>query len=275
MIHRIRFNALVAHLLMIVTCVVIFFPLLWMLSTSVKLPNELFDHGARLIPKSPTLRNYLYVWENTPFLIWLFNSFVTAVGIAVCQIITSLLAAFSFGYYDFRGSRFLFLLCIGSMIIPFAVIMIPNYITISRMGVLNTWWAVILPYSVNGFGIFLLRQYILAFPRELFDAAHLDGASSWKILWSVLAPIVKAPIFALSIVFFLDAWNMYFWPLLVLTENTTRTFSIGLQYFIDFEEGQDWGAFMSAATLGALPAVAAYLVAQKQIIRVYITSGLK
>jgi sn-glycerol 3-phosphate transport system permease protein len=188
-----------------------------MLSTSFKEANELFTHEIRIIPRSPTIKNYVYVWTNTPFIIWLVNSAVTALGITICQVITSLLAAFSFGYYNFKGKRILFLIFIGSMIIPFAVIMIPNYIIISKLGLLNTWWAVILPYSVNGFGIFLLRQYILSFPSEIFDAAKIDGANSWKTLWYVLAPVIKAPIFALSIVFFLDAWNMYFWPLLVLT----------------------------------------------------------
>ena len=263
------------HILLIIACIITFFPLVWMFSTSFKETKEIFTHEIRLIPLKPTFANYIYVWKSTPFVRWLLNSAVTALGITIGQIVTSLLAAFAFGYYDFKGKNFLFMVFVGSMIIPFAVIMIPNYIIIAKMKLLNTWWAVILPYSVNGFGIFLLRQYILSFPDELFDAAKLDGASSWKTLWRVLTPVIKAPIFALSIVFFLDAWNMYFWPLLVLTENETRTFSIGLQYFVDFEEGQDWGAFMSASTMGALPALVAYLIAQKQIIKVYITSGLK
>ena len=270
-----RTGAIVIHLLLIVTCILIFFPLLWMLSTSFKQPDEVFTHEIRLIPHQPTFDNYAHVWTTTPFMRWILNSAITALGITLCQITTSLLAAYAFGYYDFKGKNVLFMITIGSIIIPFAVVMIPNYITIAKLKLLNTWWAVILPYSVSGFGIFLLRQYILSFPRELFDAAKLDGSNSWSTLWRILAPLIKAPVFAICIVFFLDAWNMYFWPLLVLTKNETRTFSIGLQYFVDFEEGQDWGAFMSASTLGALPALIAYIIAQKQIIRVYITSGLK
>jgi len=274
--HSIFIKSLPIHLLLIIACIITFFPMVWMFSTSIKEAQEVFTHEIRLIPHKPTLSNYIYVWKNTPFVRWLINSAVTALGITIGQIITSLLAAYAFGYYHtFKGKNILFITFVGSMIIPFAVIMIPNYIIISKMKLLNTWWAVILPYSVNGFGIFLLRQYILSFPGELFDAAKLDGANSWKTLWHVLAPVIKAPIFALSIVFFLDAWNMYFWPLLVLTENETRTFSIGLQYFVDFEEGQDWGAFMAASTMGAIPALLAYLIAQKQIIQVYIKSGLK
>ncbi len=272
---RIRAHSLFAHLLLVAACVVVFFPLVWMLSTSFKMPQEVFTHEIRIVPHAPTFENYVYVWQETPLLIWLFNSLVTALGITVSQVLTSLLAAYGFGYYEFRGKNALFLASIGSMIIPFAVIMVPNYIIISKLRLLNTWFAVILPYSVSGLGIFLIRQYILSFPKELFDAAKLDGSNSWKTLWTILAPIIKAPIFALSIVFFLDAWNMYFWPLLVLSKNETRTFSVGLQYFVDFEEGQRWGPFMSASTLGALPVVIAYVLAQKQIIRVYVTSGLK
>lgn len=263
------------HILLIIACIMTFSPLLWMLSTSIKEPVEVFTHEIRIIPKRPTLSNYVYVWENTPFARWLLNSAVTAFGITLCQIITGLLAAYAFGYYNFKGKNILFLIVTGSMIIPFAVTMIPNYIIIAKLELMNTWWAVILPWSINGFGVFLLRQYVLTFPSELFDAAKLDGANSWKTLWRVLVPVIKAPIFALSIVFFLDAWNMYFWPLLVLTENETRTFSIGLQYFLDFEEGQNWGGFMAASSMGAFPALIMYLIAQKQIMQVYITSGLK
>ena len=161
------------------------------------------------------------------------------------------------------------------MIVPFQVTMIPNYIFIAKLNLLNTWWAVILPNLATAFGVFLLRQYFLAFPRDFFDAAKLDGANSWQILWRIAVPLGKAPIFALIVLFALDAWNMYFWPLLVLTEQTARTIPIGLQQFLDHEMGHRWGPFMATATLASLPALLAYLVAQRQIMSTFITTGSK
>ena len=141
--------------------------------------------------------------------------------------------------------------------------------------ILKTGSAVKVKHLPNAFGVFLLRQYFLSFPRELLDAAKLDGATSWQVLWRILAPLSKAPIFALSVLFFLDAWNQYFWPLLVLTEPEARTIPIGLQQFLDIESGHRWGPFMASATIACLPTLLAYLVAQKQIIGAAITSGFK
>jgi sn-glycerol 3-phosphate transport system permease protein len=263
------------QLILILTSAVVVFPVLWMVSSAIKGPQDLFSEHILLIPHQPTLQNFLLAWNEYGVGYWFMNSTITAVGVMVGQILTSILAAYAFGMFNFRGRNVLFLLFLGSMIVPFQVTMIPNYILISQMGLLNTWWAVILPNLPNAFGVFLLRQHFLTFPRDLFDAAKLDGASSWGTLWRIVVPLAKASISALTILFLLDAWNMYFWPLLVLTEPLARTVPIGLMQFIDHEMGHRWGPFMATATMVSVPPLIAYILAQKQIVSAYITSGLK
>jgi len=268
-------SALPSHLFLGVVSFLVIFPIVWMVSSAFKVPQELFSEEIRILPQTPTLENFVVAWQKYGVPRWLLNSFVTSTGITIGQIVTSLLAAYAFGVFIFRGREALFGIFLGTLIVPFQVTMIPNYILIAKMDLLNTWWAVILPNLPNAFGVFLLRQYFLSFPRELLDAAKLDGATSWQVLWRILAPLSKAPIFALSVLFFLDAWNQYFWPLLVLTEPEARTIPIGLQQFLDIESGHRWGPFMASATIACLPTLLAYLVAQKQIIGAAITSGFK
>jgi len=272
---KLEFMVIATHALLILTCVVVVFPILWMLSSAFKVPTELFTEDLRLLPQAPTLQNFAIAWRDYGVARWFLNSVVTTVGITAGQILTSILAAYAFGVFTFRWRDPLFMVFLGSMIVPFQVTMIPNFIFIANLNLLNTWWAVILPNLATAFGVFLLRQYFLAFPRDFFEAAKLEGATSWQILWRIAVPLGKAPIFALIVLFALDAWNMYFWPLLVLTDQTARTIPIGLQQFLDHEMGHRWGPFMATATLASLPALLIYIVAQKQIMSTFITTGSK
>jgi len=256
-------------------CGAIVFPVVWMVSSALKTPQELFSDTIVIIPRQPTLQNFVQAWRSYGIAHWFVNSAATSLGIMVGQVLTSLLAAYAFAAFEFRGRNALFMLFLGSMVVPFQVTMVPNYILVSRMKLLDTWWAVILPNLPNAFGVFLLRQHFLTFPRDLFDAAKLDGASSWTVLWRIVLPLAKASVAAITILFLLDAWNMYFWPLLVLKEPTARTIPIGLQQFIDYEMGHRWGPFMATATMASLPVLVAYALAQRQIVNAYITSGLK
>ncbi len=256
-------------------CGVVVFPVIWMVSSALKTPQELFSEAIIIVPRQPTLQNFVQAWRSYGIAHWFINSTGTSLGIMVGQVLTSLLAAYAFAAFEFRGRNVLFMLFLGSMVVPFQVTMVPNYILVSRMKLLDSWWGVILPNLPNAFGVFLLRQHFLTFPRDLFDAAKLDGASSWSVLWRIVLPLGKASVAAITILFLLDAWNMYFWPLLVLREPLARTIPIGLQQFIDYEMGHRWGPFMATATMASLPVLVAYALAQRQIVNAYITTGLK
>ncbi len=265
----------VAHGAIILLILVLLFPVVWMVSTSFKSPTDLFTSGLGLIPTRPVLSNYVTAWSKYPLAHWFGNSVVTALGITAGQLITSALAAYGFARFAFPGHRMAFLLVLGAMIVPFQVTMIPNYILIADLGLLNTWWAVILPNLHSAFGIFLLRQYFLGLPQELFDAASLDGAGVWHTFVRVVVPLSRAPLGALAVYLFLNAWNAYFWPLLVLSEPTAKTLPIGLRSFLDAELGIEWGQLMAAATLASIPALAAFFSAQKQIISSFVMTGMK
>lgn len=265
----------VVHSVIIVSCLLTVFPLLWMVSTSLKAPDDIFTSGISLIPHKPTLGNYRSAWGMVPLGKYLWNSAVTSLLIMTSQLLTSLLAAYGFSRFRFRGRETLFALFLGSMIVPIHVVMIPNYILVSRLGWMDTLAALIVPQLSSAFGVFMLRQHLLSIPNELFDAAAIDGAGSWRALWQIVLPVMRPALSALAILFFLNAWNQYFWPLLVLTKPEVQTIPLGLQRFASGEAGMAWGPLMAVATAASLPALAAYIVAQKHIISSFVTSGLK
>jgi multiple sugar transport system permease protein/sn-glycerol 3-phosphate transport system permease protein len=263
------------HAVAIALSVAVVFPLLWMISTAFKRDDEFFTPEIRLIPDHPTLENFVQVWSAEPMLAWFGNSLTTSAGITAGQIFLSILAAYGFARFNFAAKRPLFLLVIGSMIVPFQVTMIPNYILVAEWHLLDTIWAVIIPNMPAAFAVFLLRQHFLVFPKDLFDAAMIDGANSWQVLWRIVVPISRSALAALAILLFLNAWNMYFWPLLVLSDKTAQTLPLGLRHFTDPEAGNAWGLLMAGATLASLPPLLAYAFAQRQIINSFVTSGLK
>jgi len=267
--------AVFRNLMLLLIGFIVVFPILIMISNSFKLPDDIFVKRINLIPAKVTVSNYVRAWVDYDVPTWFWNSIGTAVGITILQLIICILASYSVVFFEFKGRNIIFSFFVASMLVPFQVTMIPNYILVSKMGILNTWTAVILPNLANAFGIFILRQHFKSFPYSLYEAAIIEGCNSLEILWSIVIPICKAFIVALLILFFIDAWNLYFWPLLVMRTPESKTLSIGLQQFIDYELGHRWGNFMATATLACLPTMIIYIIMQKQIIATYAKSGLK
>jgi sn-glycerol 3-phosphate transport system permease protein len=273
--NRRRYKEIIRDLCNIVICILLIFPIFWMISTSFKLPEELFTSDLRLIPHNPSMSNYAYVLKNLPIAVWFKNTIIITAGITIGRILSSILAAYGFARFEFRGKQFLFFLVVGTMVLPFAITMIPNYIMISSLGLTNTHLGVILPYLASGFGVFFLRQHILSVPQSLYDAATIDGANTWQALWQLTVPVIKGPIFALVVLLGLEAWNMFVWPLLILVEPNMHTLPIGLQYFQDQETGVVWGELMATASLASVPALLIYISARNYIVEASITSGIK
>jgi len=272
---RINVRRLIKHLFIMIMCFIIVFPLFWMISTSFKIPAELFTEDLRLIPNNPSTINYQTVFTEWPVFTWVFNSIIIAIGITLGRLVISILAGFSFAYFKFPGKTVLFYLVVWSLSIPFMTTMIPNYITISKMGFLNSHLGVILPNLGYAFGIFFLRQHIRSVPSALFDAAYIDGADSWQILWKIVVPVIKGSLIALSVLIAIEAWNIFFWPLLVLTQKGYHTLPIGLTSFQDAEAGTFWGELMAASTIASIPMFILYIIARPFLIEASITSGTK
>jgi ABC-type glycerol-3-phosphate transport system permease component len=265
------------HLLVILLCLLTVFPLFWMLSTAFKPATEVFRPGVQLIPDAPTLANFPEAFRVFPIGWWFFNSTVIAVATTLGKLAVSLPAAYAFTRLDFPGRRLCFSLVLGTMIVPFVVTVIPSYVIVAKLEWLNTRQGVIVPSIAHtAFYVFLLRQYILTLPQELFDAARIDGAGPWTILWRIVVPNVRPAIAVVTILAFLAAWNQYIWPLLILNDLDTKTLAVGMQFFArNSDSTQLWGAMMATATLATIPPLVLYALAQKRIISTFVTSGIK
>ncbi len=272
-----RGSTLVLHVVIGVICAFTIFPFLWMFSTAFKPADEVFTQDLRLIANNPTWRNFPDAFTYFPVAHWLWNSFGIAVITTAGKIAISLPAAFAFARLRFRGDKLLFAMVLATMIVPGIVTVVPNYILISDLGWMNSWIAVIVPsLPATAFFVFLLRQNILQLPQDLLDAARIDGASTFKLLTQIVMPNIKPAIAVVTILAFLGMWNQYLWPLLVLNDFESKTLATGMQFFTNnAESAQMWGPMMATATIATLPPLILYVLAQRQIIDTFVTSGLK
>jgi ABC-type glycerol-3-phosphate transport system permease component len=270
-------TARAVHLLVVVLCALTAFPMLWMLSTAVKPPTEVFLPGLHLLPDAPTLGNFPEAFRVFPIASWFYNSLSIGIATTLGKLAISLPAAYAFARLRFRGREPLFAMVLGTMIVPGVVTIVPTYVLIARLDWINTPQGVIVPSIAHtGFYVFLLRQYFLTLPQEIFDAARVDGAGPWASLWRIGVPNVRPAIVVVLVMAFLSAWNQYLWPLIVLNDLPRKTVAVGMQFFArNSEAAQLWGPMMATATLATLPPLVLYALAQRRIISTFVTSGLK
>jgi sn-glycerol 3-phosphate transport system permease protein len=265
-----------SHAVLLSLCLVTVFPVLWAVLTSLKPVNEIFSLD--LLSSHSTLANYAEVYSSIPFLRIMLNTIEVAVILTAITVALSVCAAYALVLWDFRGKNIVFTLFAGSLLIPFQVTMIPNYLMIARLGWVNTMPGLIIPQLGStigvGLGVFILRQHFMNFPSELSDAAQIDGAGPIRLLWSVILPNLRPALAALSILIFLQAWNEYFWPLLVTKKSEDSMIQVGLQLFLQ-AEGNAWGPLMAAATMSMLPVFVLYFLAQRQIMEAFVRSGVR
>ncbi len=223
-----------------------------------------------------TFDNYDTAWTATPFGRFMINSFIQTGIITLAQVLFSILAGYAFAMFEFRGRTFLFAFVLGSLMVPFELTFIPNFVLISNLGWANTYQGLTVPFLASAFGVFMLRQFFMTVPRDLYDAARIDGISDWGYLWKVMVPLSRGAIAALTIFSFLGAWNQYLWPLVITNEESMRTAQIGIRFFLaNQERATDWGAIMAGATIVMLPTLLVFLFAQRQLVRGIAMSGLK
>lgn len=264
---------LVVFLFLLVFCNI--FPLFWMVGSAFKLPAELFSNRISFFPEHPTLDNFRIVFEKYDFFDWLRNSAISTILIGFGQILIGVLAAFGLVYFKTKWNKAVFLTLMATMVIPFQVTMIPNYILVSKFHLLNTLTAVVVPPLASASAFFFVYQHFRGVPATYYEAARVEGASSFWIFHRVVVPLCKSSISSMFILCCIDGWNQYFWPLLVLTSSKKQTLTIGLQQFLDFEMGNNWGPFMATSTLASLPIILIYLFMQRNIIDAFMSSGIK
>ncbi len=244
--------------------------------TSFKVPSQVITFPPQLIPREWTLENYQVAFESTPFGRYLLNSMIQSGIITLAQVLFSVLAAYAFAILDFPGRNALFYIVLGSLMVPFELVFIPNFQFVSRIGWGDTYAGLTAPFIVSAFGVFMLRQFFLTVPKEYRDSSKIDGAGNWRYLWQILVPLSKGSIGAFAIFAFLSAWNQYLWPLIITKSVDMRTLQIGIRFFMSqFDRGSDWGAVMAGSMIAIVPALIVFLVAQKQLVRGIAMSGLK
>ncbi len=251
-------------------------PIIIAIFASFKLPADIINFPPTLLPEQWTVENYVTAWTSSPFGRFFLNSLVQTGIIVFCNVLFSILAAYAFSVLEFPGRDWLFYIVLASLMIPFQLTFIPNFVLISNLGWANTFQGLTAPFLASAFGVFLLRQFFMTVPRDFHDSARIDGASNWRYLWQILVPLSKGPISAFAIFAFIGAWSQYLWPLIITSEKEWRTIQIGLRFFLfDQERGADWGAIMAAAVIALLPTLLIFLIAQRQLVKGIAMTGLK
>jgi sn-glycerol 3-phosphate transport system permease protein len=264
-------RSLTGHIVLAGLGIACVFPIYWLYVTSLRAPGDVYSLSP--LPWPMSVEHYADAWTKLPIGWMLLNTFVVALLSTMGQMLTGVLAAYALAVWSFPGKRVLHMMFVGTWLVPFQVTMLPNYVLLFRMGVVNTIAGVILPTLCSALGVLLLLQHMRSFPRELLDAAKMDGRSSWRTLWTVVVPNMRPALAALGILLFVNSWNEYFWPALVLRRNNAVV-QLGLRSFMG-TEGYDWGPLMATAGLTCLPVLALYLVLQRQIVNAFVRSGLK
>jgi ABC-type glycerol-3-phosphate transport system permease component len=270
---------LLSYAILIFGALTMLVPFLWMLSVSLRVPAQQFSRN--IIPNPFTLQNYVDLWANLPdqaFPYLIFNSFKISTLTAIGQLLTCAMAAFVFAIVKFKGRDLLFSLLLATLMIPSQVSLIPNFIIFKYLHLIGTQWPLILPAFWGGaFGTFLLRQYFLTIPRDLVDAARMDGASLFGIFWKIYLPLSKPALAALAIFVFKDAWNDLLHPLIYLpTDMHQTTLTVGLAFFQQqLQMGGKFTVLMAGAFLSILPLLLIFFIAQKQFVEGIALSGIK
>ncbi len=262
------------HLLLSIICfivgTIVIFPVLYAFSLSFMQPSEITQYPPKLISDSPTLDNYKEAFASVPLMKFMMNSLVMSIGITVGQIITASLAAFSFVFFDFKFKKTLFILILSTMMIPSEVTIISNFLMVSSWGWNDTLQVLIVPFITTAMGIFLIRQYYMTVPKELMEAAKLDGCTNLKFFTKILLPISTPVIASLSIYSFIGAWNQYLWPLLTINDTANRTVQIGITMLQS--ESSSKAVTLAGSIIISIPTIIAFILGQRLIVE-GMTSG--
>lgn len=263
----------VLHVVIIAGALVMFFPFLWTIITSIT-PGATLTNAPALIPANPSLEPYFRLFSERPFVQVVGNSLLLAAITTGVQLVTSSTAAYAFSRLPFRGQGFVFAIYLATMMIPLQVLIVPLFVELKTFGLLNTYLGALLPTFASAFGIFLLRQAINQVPRDLDEAATIDGAGHFRIFFQVILPNIRPALATLVVFSFMSSWNSFLWPLIVLRSPELQTLPIALAGL----QGQyisDWDVIMAGSVVSVIPMLALYLFAQKYVIQGVASSGIK
>jgi multiple sugar transport system permease protein len=263
------------HIILIIGAGLMLLPFIWMFATSFKPPTEIVAWPPTFVPTHPTLENYGKVFELMPFARYFLNSVVITLICMVTICLTSSLAGYIFGIFQFPGRNILFIIVLATAIVPFETYMIPLYLIMKDFKSIDTYQGLMAPYFIMSFGIFFMRQTYIAFlPEELLDAARIDGAGEWKIYWRIVIPLSSSALAALAIYAFISVWAAFIWPLLVTNSSDMKTVELALAGF-QTAYTVEYGPLMAGSVISLLPILLIFLVLRNQIIESVAMTGMK
>jgi multiple sugar transport system permease protein len=274
MSHKKTLNTVFYYLLSVLIAIIVLIPFFWMISTSLKSKGAIMALPVQWIPKKPTLKAYKQVFTMFPFLQAILNSLFITVSYTIITILSSSMAAFAFTKIKFPFADKLFKVYLASMMIPTQVTLIPLFIIMNKLGLINTYPSVILPSLFKAFGIFMLVQQLRTIPNDFMEAARMDGAGLFKIYWKVIMPLCSSAIATLSITTFMDSWNDYLWPLVMLTDKSKMTLTLALNS-LNGQYGTQYNVLMAGSLLSMLPIILVYIGAQRNFKHGMLEGGVK
>jgi multiple sugar transport system permease protein len=271
---NIKFGTIATYTILISLSLIMLMPFLWMLSSSLKLDKDVFRFPIEWFPANPRWQNYIDIWTRIPFLTFFGNTFKLTSIITILQLITSSFAAYAFAKLEFKGRDFLFLAYIASIAVPWQVYMVPQFIMMRQLNLVDNHLSLILLQAFSAFGVFLLRQFFISIPNELLDAARIDGLSEYGIYFRIMLPLSKPALATLTIFTSVAVWNDFMGPLIYLNSQNLKTIQLGLRMFIQ-QYASDYGLIMAAALVSLIPIVILFLIFQRFFVEGIGTTGLK
>ncbi len=266
-------NSIIFYTLLVITSIAVIFPVLYAFVVSFMDTKEI--SRGQFYTLQPSIKNYAKVIVTIPILRYMYNSFAIAIIVMIVRLITCSLAAFAFVFIPFKGKNFFFLLFISTMMVPWQATVIPNYLTIIKLDLLNSYAGLTLPFLANALGMFLMRQHFKTLPSELAESAEIDGCGRFRFYASIVLPLSTPVLATCAVNSFLNLWNMYLWPLLVTTSKDSRTIQIGLKTLISQEAGTDWGLLMAGVVCVVLPSLVLLYAGQKQLKKGLMAGAVK
>lgn len=271
---KIKLYKILIYIILCIVALSCIVPFFWMCISSFKYASDIFSVPIKWIPTRVTLMNYIKLFTDVPFLLYIANSFKLTIIITVGQVFTSILAAYAFARLRFPGRDKIFLAYLGTMMIPWHAIMIPQFDIITKLGLYDTHLGLILLHLFAPFGVFLLRQYFLSIPMELSEAARIDGCGELRICYQIVTPLCKPALVTLIIFTFKNTWNDYLGPLIYLNTPAKYTVQIGLKRFIG-EYGTDFGPILAGSVISIIPVLIIFIFGQKYFVEGIAMSGIK
>lgn len=269
-----KLGTVTIHILLVVTAVGMIFPPLWMLMVSLHLSPEAYDSFGALLTAPYSFSNYADTLRSDDFGHYFLNSIIVGTTVTAGNIVFCLMAGYALARRSFFGKKAVFASVLGVLMLPQQTLMIPLYRIMTQFGWIDTWFSLIIPWLVTPFGVFLTRQYIMNLPAEIEDAARIDGAGEWRILFRITAPLCRPILTVLAIYTFLMNWNSFLYPFLFTNDAQYRTLPVGLAFYIG-KQSIDWGHLMAGASISALPVLLLFTLFHKRIIEGLTAGALK